>query len=59
MYNNEQEKSTQSWNKPTDSLGHSAQPDNTEISEEALENITGGVDPIPHSTIPNAYNIKV
>jgi hypothetical protein len=58
MYSNEQEKSTQSWKKPTDSLGHSAQPanDTTEISEDALENITGGVGPTPHPTIPNAYS---
>ena len=56
MHSNEQEKSTQSWNKPTASQGHSAQSDTTELSEEALENITGGVDPVPHPTIPNAYS---
>jgi hypothetical protein len=55
MYNNDQEKSTQAWNKQPASQGYMAQPDTTEISEEALENITGGMDPMPHPFIPNAY----
>src|SRR5689334_4030240 len=45
MYSNEQEKSKQSWGKQAYSQDLSTQPDNTEINEEALENITGGMDP--------------
>jgi hypothetical protein len=58
MYNNEQEKSTQSWEKQTASQDHAARPDTLEISEEALENITGGMNPSSSTTIPNAYEYQ-